>query len=203
MKCVDGTVTEAVGDGVPGTFLTGSTRGVWPESNLNVKKVGKREGRRSWPPLPITGLPLLLSHQWGILATLIHVVHSYFNPEPALWRKRVGTWWRCWRWAGGEVAFCHCCSTSKPPAHHALLWNPPKPDNIRIPSNSLWLPLKCHWHCLALQFAGSKERAHVIEINLKLVMGMEMNTSFMLWLRSESWILRCSLVSLESRLLTL
>lgn len=85
-----------------GLRLTGSTGGFWPKSNLNVKKVGKREGRRSWPPLPIIPLPLLLSHQWGILATLIQVVHSYFNPEPALWRKRVGAWWRCWWWAGGK-----------------------------------------------------------------------------------------------------
>lgn len=50
------------------------------------------------------------------------------------------------------------------------------------------------------QFAGSKECTHVIEINLWLVMGMEMNTSFMLWLRSYSGALRWRLVSLESML---
>lgn len=72
-------------------FFTGSTGGFWPERNLNVKL----EEKVKPPPT----LLLLSSHQWGILATLIHVLHSFFTPEPALWRKRVGAS-RCWWWAG-------------------------------------------------------------------------------------------------------
>lgn len=139
------------------------------------------------------------NRQWGILVTLIHVVNSHFYPEPERkWACAVASCAERGKLRPVIVVWLQSCQLTMLSSEIPL-----KPDNIRIPSNSLWLPLKCHWHCLALQFAGSKERGHVIEINLRLVMGMEMNTSFMLWLRSESWILRWSLVPLESSLLTL
>ena len=54
-----------------------------------------------------------------------------------------------------DGAFCHCCLKSKhsPPCS---CWNPPKIDNIRIPSNSHWLPLK-FLSLFPAHFAGCKE----------------------------------------------
>lgn len=178
-------VTLVCDEWVSGTFVTPKESLAWKE--LECQTWGKSQA----PAFPLESSVRDFGDPNPCCAQL-------FNPEPE--RK-----WVCGG-VGAErgklrsviVAWLQSCQL-------AMLSSeiPPKPDNIRIPSNTLWLPLKCHWRCLALQFAGSNERARVIEINLRLVMGMEMNTSFMLWIRSESWILRQSLVSLESRLLTL
>lgn len=81
-----------------------------------------------------------------------------------------------------KAAGSPCCALKSNP----LKRRREKVTTLEYHQTRFWMPLKCHWHCLAVQFAGTKERARVIEINLRLVMGNGNEHIFHVRLRSGS-----------------